>query len=249
MEWLVDNQEVVSTAIQIVTAMVWLVYLQLMLQNFRRDRRSKLLLTRVAGGNERGHLMLGNMGAEPIFVKALLADLEVDGRTYHSIASDTGGFTPFPEIEPGRSIKGPLETAQYRDLGRISDLVGAALEFSEIPEDAERLETVAFSVLAESSRDKTLIAGRLCFDVYHVGPHQRYLPHTLSTVQLRSFSKRRALASRLKEVLEQEMRTFLPEDGGRRRGPGVEISCLRPVDTKQQGKETLVSADARNEWR
>ncbi|WGT50416.1 hypothetical protein [Thioclava nitratireducens] len=188
-----------------------------MLQNFRRERRSKLLLTRVAGGNERGHLMLGNMGAEPIFVKALLADLEVDGKTYHSIASDTGGFAPFSEAEPAQSIKGPLKTAEYRDLGQISDLVSVALDFADIPGDAGRVQSVVFTVLAESSRDKMLIAGRLCFDVYHAGGRQRYLPQCLSTLQLRSFQKRRELSTRLREVSEHEARAFLTADDGNRR--------------------------------
>ena len=227
MEWLVDNQQVVSIIVQIVTAMVWLVYLQLILQNFRRERRSKLLLTRIAGGHEHGHLMLGNMGAEPIFVKALLVDLEVDEKTYHSIASDTGGFAPFPDTEPDRSVKGPLKAAEYRDLGQISDLVSVALEYSEIPEGAENIESVVFTVLAENGRSNMLTAGQLSFDVYHAGEHQRYLPQTLSTVQLRSFRKRRELSSRLEEVLEQEARAFLTADDGNRRVRGASPSSLR----------------------
>ncbi|MPQ94335.1 hypothetical protein [Thioclava sp. JE_KL1] len=227
MEWLVDHNQVVSIAVQIVTAFVWLIYLQLLLHNFRRERRSKLLLTRVAGGHERGHLMLGNMGAEPIFVKALLADLVIDGKTYHSIASDSGGFAPFADSGPNESIKGPLKTADYRDLGRISDLVDVALDFSSLPDDAKEVESVVFTVLAESSRDNILTAGRLCFDVYHAGEHQRFLPQTSSTVQLRSFRKRRELASRLEEMLEQEARAFLTSEDGERRARGAELKLLR----------------------
>ncbi|OWX96949.1 hypothetical protein [Thioclava sp. IC9] len=244
MEWLVDHHQVVSIAVQLVTGLVWVVYLQLMLQNFRRERRSKLLLTRVAGGNERGHLMLGNMGAEPIFVKALLADLEVDGKTYHSIASDTGGFAPFSEAEPAQSIKGPLKTAEYRDLGQISYLVSVALDFADIPGDAERVESVVFTVLAESSRDKMLIAGRLCFDVYHAGDHQRYLPQSLSTLQLRNFRKRRELSSRLKEVSEHEARAFLTADDGNRRTRGANLSCFRHRETEQRRNMPQVTNDA-----
>ena len=227
MEWLVDHNQVVSIAVQIVTAFVWLIYLQLLLHNFRRERRSKLLLTRVAGGHERGHLMLGNMGAEPIFVKALLADLVIDGKTYHSIASDSGGFAPFADSGPNESIKGPLKTADYRDLGRNSDLVDVALDFSSLPDDAKEVESVVFTVLAESSRDNILTAGRLCFDVYHAGEHQRFLPQTSSTVQLRSFRKRRELASRLEEMLEQEARAFLTSEDGERRARGAELKLLR----------------------
>lgn len=227
MEWLVDHNQLVSIAVQIVTAFVWLIYLQLLLHNFRRERRSKLLLTRVAGGHERGHLMLGNMGAEPIFVKALLADLVIDGKTYHSIASDSGGFAPFADSGPNESIKGPLKTADYRDLGRISDLVDVALDFSSLPDDAKEVESVVFTVLAESSRDNILTAGRLCFDVYHAGEHQRFLPQTSSTVQLRSFRKRRELASRLEEMLEQEARAFLTSEDGERRARGAELKLLR----------------------
>ncbi|OOY23027.1 hypothetical protein BMI91_16375 [Thioclava sediminum] len=244
MEWLVDHNQVVSIAVQIVTALVWIIYLQLLLQNFRRERRSKLLLTRVAGGHERGHLMLGNMGAEPIFVKALLADLVIDGKTYHSIASDSGGFAPFAESSPNESIKGPLKTAAYRDLGRISDLVDVALEFSDLPEDAKRVETVIFTVLAEGSRDNILTAGRLCFDVYHAGEHQRFLPQTSSTVQLRSFRKRRELAARLKEMLEQEARAFLTSEDGQRRERGAELQQLR---RRQRQSEKERQADAPHE--
>ncbi|AQS46655.1 MULTISPECIES: hypothetical protein [Thioclava] len=243
MEWLVDHNQVVSIAVQIVTAFVWLVYLQLLLQNFRRERRSKLLLTRVAGGHERGHLMLGNMGAEPIFVKALLADLVVDGKTYHSIASDSGGFAPFGDSQPDESIKGPLNTAEYRDLGRISDLVDVALEFSSLPDDAKEMETVVFTVLAESSRDNILVAGRLSLDVYNAGEHQRFLPQSLSTEQLRSFRKRRELASRLEEMLEQEARAYLTGEDGKRRGRGAELGQLR-LKQRGDGRQTKAPHEA-----
>ncbi|OWY18243.1 hypothetical protein B6V73_00030 [Thioclava sp. JM3] len=46
MEWLVDHHRVVGIAVQLVTRFVWGAYLQRMLQNFRRERRSKLLMRR-----------------------------------------------------------------------------------------------------------------------------------------------------------------------------------------------------------
>lgn len=226
MSWLVDNREIIGLAVQSVTAMVWVVYLQLLLSNFRRERRSKILITRVAGGHEHGHLMVGNMGAEPIFVKAVLADLEVDGQTYHSIANDSGGFAPFTDDDPSRSIKGPLKSADYRDLGRISDLVKIAYDLADIPKSAHQIEAVVVTVLAESSRDGVLVAGRQCFDVYHGRGHMRFFPRNASTLQLRSFRKRRELARRMDEMLAQEARAFLQGEDGKRPKRGADLGQI-----------------------
>jgi len=75
-EWLKNNHALVSLAISASTLLVWVFYAQLLLLNFRRQRKPSLIINRGAGKGLGSLCLISNMSAEPMFINRLVVCLE-----------------------------------------------------------------------------------------------------------------------------------------------------------------------------
>ncbi|MDF2235574.1 hypothetical protein P2H44_23710 [Albimonas sp. CAU 1670] len=234
LDWLSENATLVQIAVQGLTAGIWIVYLHLLLAGFRRQRRSNLLISRAAGAGDRAHLMVSNLGAEPIDVVSVIADLEFEigarrvgeGTRWASrtaVASDRNSDSRRAADDSLQAtLKGPLESGEHRDLGSFADLMEAAMADLEPDGPEGALRGVALTVVAESGCDALLVAGRQRFSVVEMQDGRRaWLPRSARTEQVRAGRARRALARRLDAALRDEARRV--ERAARRGGdrPGA----------------------------
>ncbi|SFJ25131.1 hypothetical protein SAMN05216258_12111 [Albimonas pacifica] len=219
-QWISEHSTLVQIAVQVVTAAVWIVYLHLLLAGFRRQRRSNLLISRAAGDDDRAHLLVSNLGAEPIDVVSVIADLEFErpGRgvghgprweTRSAVASDRNSDSRRARGDGLQATrKGPLASGECRDLGSFRDLMDSAIDDLGLEGEAGagELRRATLTVAAESGRDALLVAGRQVFSVVHLEGRRAWLPRRARTEQIRGRRARRELARRLDAELRDEAR-------------------------------------------
>ncbi|SER86399.1 hypothetical protein SAMN04490244_103299 [Tranquillimonas rosea] len=204
-DWIMQHKEIIQILVQIATAIVWMLYLHLFLTSFVRQRRSNILINRVAGNNDRAHLLVGNMGAEPIYVSSLIADLDIAGETVSAVVTDREDFL---DNEASNAVscttQGPLDSGQYRDLGNFSEIMEKALRHLGRQNAKEEVSRLVVTVAAESGHDAFLAAGQQSFTVSRDGDSHVFLPETTRTRQIRSRKDRRRLGVRINSALREE---------------------------------------------
>ncbi|WP_136634633.1 hypothetical protein [Pseudooceanicola onchidii] len=206
LDWIESHATLISAGVQIVTALVWVVYLQVFVVSFRRQRRSNILINRVAGNHDRGHLLVGNMGAEPIYVSAVMVEPRIGGQLRRAMVTDslTGSDGLAEDQAVSQSRQGPLNSAETRDIGALGDLLDVALADMGCADRMDEVDQVTITAVAEGTFDRHLVAGQRVFGVHHDGDRRRFLPTQSQTRQIRSRRARRALSARLDTALREE---------------------------------------------
>lgn len=84
--WLVENAGLVQAAVGIVTALVWFVYLQVLVSGVRRQRRIEILIYLGGSRSLDGRLFISNLGFEPIYIFEILLTIRTpDGERETSV--------------------------------------------------------------------------------------------------------------------------------------------------------------------
>ena len=82
LDWIAKNTGTLQVAISSLTGIVWLAYLHILWQNFRRQRQAVILINRSVAQDENAHCFVTNMGAEPIYLMEVMARVVTDEKTY-----------------------------------------------------------------------------------------------------------------------------------------------------------------------
>lgn len=201
LDWLAQHGQIFSTGVQIVTAIVWIVYLHVIVTGFRRQKRCNILLTRVAGNKDRAHMMVGNMGAEPIFVSAVMVEMLVDGETHTAFITDSDAQDEGDAL--GHSSQGPLKSAEHRDLGALGDITDHALSVAGL-DTGTQVEELVVTVMAEGTYDAQLVAAKQGYWINHETDRRLFHPQWTRTRQIRKRRTRKNLLDQLDNHLRNE---------------------------------------------
>ncbi|ETX13267.1 hypothetical protein OCH239_12540 [Roseivivax halodurans JCM 10272] len=128
MTWFADNSTVIQTLTAIATALIWAVYLQMLLSGVLRQRRPTLSINRGAGEGLQAQIILSNLGYEPIYVQDVLVALDVDGDgTRTSYVTDRRELSD-DQTGPGLSgtTQGPMKMGDYISLGTVQGILTRA---------------------------------------------------------------------------------------------------------------------------
>ena len=204
MKWVIEHSVFLNTMICALMLMVWIVYLQLLLNGYRRQRRSSILITRGAGTGLRARCLITNMSAEPIYVTSLVAAIITnEGRTDIQLTD----LRDLPEdlgIDPRSAMRqGSLETSRYIDLGHFDDLISQMAD-KTADELAETYGAFDFelTVLALYGSEEMPVGSKRVFSIDKSRTGQwRVTPTTITTKQLRTNRERRALLKKIADLL------------------------------------------------
>ncbi|MEO1820259.1 hypothetical protein [Pseudomonas sp.] len=134
-EWIKDNQAVVSVGVSIATLLIWIIYAQLLYLGFRRQRTPRMLINRGRKKDLDALCIISNMSQEAIYVEYVLAKLETSRGT---VVMDVTEFEQEVPEEHENSRKqvsiphqelhentrqGPLLSGEYMHIGTFRDLV------------------------------------------------------------------------------------------------------------------------------
>lgn len=204
LQTLLHYAPLVSAIMAGTTALIWIVYLNVFLSSYRRQRRPSILITSGAGRGMRAHCFVTNLGLEPIFLLDIILDLtQPDGTRIRAVIPERNERwvnDDQPDIDDARggTNVGPLRSGEEIDIGRFSTMIErACMENPQVREDMP-LACVEVTVVAI-----TAAGARLCGASrrYRVDRDEqgdpRLRPTTIKARQLQGMLARRRLGREL----------------------------------------------------
>lgn len=150
--WLQSNTAFVSMLTGIVTALIWLIYLQLLVLSQRRQRRAILSIDRGAGRGMDGRILVTNLGFEPVYVTDFIAVLHRKDEQFSANITERKEVARSELDTPlAATLQGPLETGQFRDLGSIQSIFDR-IRHQQDMSDMSDLDEFELFVLARRER-------------------------------------------------------------------------------------------------
>lgn len=208
LEWLASNHELAALIVSLCMLLVWITYLQIFFAGFRRQRRGSILITLGQGEGLDGHCLVTNMGAEPVYILALIAQVEGDcGVRSRAITEPEGERWSEPSELHLWTRQGPLDSSELRDMGALRSMVdhvlGAGAGIEPDDRDPRRstagLRSVVIRVVAMHGSEDLPIGAERAFDIVQGGADPKLHPRTYGTHQIRARRERRRLTRLLDE--------------------------------------------------
>ncbi|MDY8107823.1 hypothetical protein U0C82_01505 [Fulvimarina sp. 2208YS6-2-32] len=183
--------------------LVWICYLQLMYNGYRRQRLSAILITRGAGTGIKARCLITNMSQEPIYVISLVAELFTNGESSEVQLTDLRELPEDLGSDPRSAMRqGSLQCGQYLDIGHfdalIDQLVGNCPAITN-PADVNEIE---LTVVALYGPEDLPVGARRCFRIDRSSQNgPRVTPRTVNTLQIHKAGERRNLRKELERFL------------------------------------------------
>lgn len=128
-DWLKDNHQLISLVISASTLLVWVFYAQLLLLNFKRQRKPSLIINRGAGRGLSSLCLISNMSAEPMFINQLVVrietskgPLELDVTDVRQSIDDETAASPDLAIYQA-THQGPLRSGDFIHIGTFRSML------------------------------------------------------------------------------------------------------------------------------
>ncbi|WP_051631041.1 hypothetical protein [Afifella pfennigii] len=205
--WMTENSRALTVVTSTGTLLVWVVYLQLIVSGFRRQRRSTILINRGAGRGLGAHCLISNMSADAIYLTSIIATITTAERSYHRALTDLRDLDEAMQGDP-RSIfkQGPLQSGEYLDIGTFGDLIRqiGEQEDGDIPSGdwTSQVRSFELTAVAVYGADDFLVGARRTF-LLRADDKGRIeiCPTSVGSAQIRSRRERRAIGEMLRDYL------------------------------------------------
>ncbi|MEQ8429779.1 MAG: hypothetical protein RLN94_15100 [Roseovarius sp.] len=144
--WLSENSSSVQAIASVVTAVIWLVYLQILVGGIRRNKRAWLSINRGAGDGLNAHVLVTNLGNEPVYLRDILMKVRTDDKTTRAFITERQEYSR-EELSDALNgtLQGPLQAGAYRSLGDLREIFHRA-GLSDASEDLEKIKEIEFVV-------------------------------------------------------------------------------------------------------
>ncbi|WP_041523046.1 hypothetical protein [Gilvimarinus agarilyticus] len=170
LDWIAKNQGPLSVLINAGMLGIWVLYAQLLLRDYRRKLRPKILINQSLGTALQSHCLICNMSEQSFYVSLVLADLTIDDQAYRCSVTDL----EIHEAEQTKNItiQGPIKGGDYRNIGAFNNIVQGALKANDLDEQmlqqAQKLTLYVIGIYG--SENQAVGAKReFCFDTDHHG--------------------------------------------------------------------------------
>lgn len=203
--WVGEYTDTLNLVVNLAMLCVWVLYFQLLLQSFRRQKRSNILINRGAGSDPDSRCIISNMSTSPLYVQAILVEIRCGSKTWETTISDTEklgeGESASKSME--RTGQGPLREGEFMDAGSFAYLVKKALGQerlgSDTPQEIGEIDFIKITVAAVYTAVDRLVGACRTFRVEKRGDGLLIVPEGALAKQLTSRSARHRL---LREVME-----------------------------------------------
>ncbi|WP_106475506.1 hypothetical protein [Phytohalomonas tamaricis] len=194
--WLNQHTQLISLPVKVGTFVVWWGFMQMLLNNYLRQRSAKLVINRGNGQGIDAVCVVSNMSQEPVFIEALIGVLETSEGRYTFDLTDFTDKNRSKETQEQSSDElelrqvtrqGPLSQGQYVQFGSFRELIEGVTGHSGIAIDARCIskEGIAFKsfelrLIALYGPDDNLIGAMRRFHLsrnnngdYELAPRER----------------------------------------------------------------------------
>lgn len=163
-----QNDQTLNMVFNGLMLLVWAFYLQLIFNENRRQKRSKILINRSAGHDLLANCVITNMSAEPIYLEAIVMTLHPGGETNARSLTDLETLAKEPTSDP-RAVwfQGPLSSGEYLTLGSFENLLLEANGWDQNSRketcDISWVDAFEVMVIATYGPDHALVGSRRTF--------------------------------------------------------------------------------------
>ena len=207
LEWISQNQQVISVLTGLGTLIVWMIYLQVFLSSYRRQLRANILIFRGAGSGLNAHCLVSNMSSGPVYVQSIIVTLHLAEESW------TCPITELLDLEAeekpaeplGTTRQGPISTGHVRDMGTFRSILRHVVRHKNgIDADldqalADMINTIEVKVLAIYGSQDVPVGAVRRFGLYPGRDGMDLRGEGLTTEQIRRRSDRLKLISLLEQ--------------------------------------------------
>ncbi|SFG98950.1 hypothetical protein SAMN04488020_105236 [Palleronia marisminoris] len=213
-DFMAQHSDVISVIVNIILTIVWIVYLNLFFISHRRQKSPMILIRRGAGTGPEARLFISNMGAEPIYVSALIADCYSGDKVTTAYITQNDHISAEELSTPDAATnEGPLGSGDYLDAGSFDSLMKRIERHSDQPLKADEVERVTITVVASTGYSALISAASSTYTILQCGQTRIFHPEHVSTIQHTGRRARRRIRRRLEQQIESELEMATPVNG------------------------------------
>jgi hypothetical protein len=172
-QWVIQYKDALTVMISIGTLIVWVLYAQLLLNNYRRQRRPRIIINRGAGKGIGSLCLISNMSAEPIFINQIVLVLNTNQGQLccdvTDIREESKGEIEQDLILHNATRQGPLGTGDFTHIGTFGTLIQRLAASHDIPMQGHKpgdgwdFSSLEVRVIAFYGSDKEAIGASRAF--------------------------------------------------------------------------------------
>lgn len=201
-DWVSENSGIVQAGMAAVTALVWMIYLHILVSGLRRQRRTEILIHLGGSRDLSARILVSNLGFEPVYVLEIMLSVKTaQGERISSVADRTEIAKEQHNTPREATLQGPLKSGGSFDIGSVTNLLDRARHNSFENIEAEDIREVEVTVAALTAADSRVAAATRRFSMKHQKDCICLVPQHLYAKQIRSRWTRRQIEQRLKELL------------------------------------------------
>ncbi len=219
-EWLKDNYLPVAASIQMLSLLVWALYVEIFLIGHRHRRRPNILINRGGGHTLDAACVVSNMSEEPLYIQAVLATLrtDLDQTDYDEVVCSLSDLDVHEDAGGDRRaqfLQGPLGSGEMLELGSFGGIAEMAVRNESgrsSRASIQALDEITLTVVASYTGDGRTVAAERSFNVEEFEGQKLLYAQSLPTRQI---SSRRRIR-KLERTLEKDLRNAAARRAERR---------------------------------
>ncbi|RJE79100.1 hypothetical protein DWB67_14210 [Paracoccus sp. JM45] len=201
-DWVSENSGIVQATMAAITALVWMVYLHILVSGLRRQRRTEILIHLGGARDLSARILVSNLGFEPVYIlEIMLSVMTAQGERIRSVADRTEIAREQHQTPREATLQGPLKSGDSVDIGSVTNLLDRARYESFDNIEPEDIREVEVTIAALTAADSRIAAATRRFSMKHGDEKTCLVPKNLYAKQIRSTWRRRQIEQRLKELL------------------------------------------------
>ncbi len=220
LEWLKDNYLPVAASIQMLSLLVWALYVEIFLIGHRHRRRPNILINRGGGHTLDAACVVSNMSEEPLYIQAVLATLrtDLDQTDYDEVVCSLSDLDVHEDAGGDRRaqfLQGPLGSGEMLELGSFGGIAEMAVRNESgrsSRASIQALDEITLTVVASYTGDRRTVAAERSFNVEEFEGQKLLYAQSLPTRQI---SSRRRIR-KLERTLEKDLRNAAARRAERR---------------------------------
>lgn len=200
--WISANTDLLQVTLSLVMAVVWVVYLQMLLSSFLRQRRTKLMINQGAGVGLDARVFVSNLGFEPVYLLDAFLDVTTAESQWRAAITDRSELSDDQLTNPRDATnRGPLKSGESYDIGSFADLIERARRQSDNGLDTGAVKAIRLTVVVTTAANEGFAGATRGYEIRHEDERVELHPDTVAARQIRSRREqrhlRRALEARL----------------------------------------------------
>ncbi|WP_110670014.1 hypothetical protein [Salinicola halophilus] len=210
-QWISEYSGAISAVASCLTFLIWLFYLQMLYQGFKRQRQPKIIVNRGGGSGLDARCVISNMSSESIFIEHLVAVLYTDRGTLLKDLTDLEPPQNRQDLENWENLnevtrQGPMLSGSYSHVGSFADIANRVLRShgieaeGAVAKDGRALQALEIRVIAVYGSEDHPVGASRTFAMVQSDDGQALQPASIETQRYATRLKRMKVKQWIQEL-------------------------------------------------